>query len=70
MIANQVLKMQEESKTMMTRYVEESKKREEMLKREQVYVLLHFLKKISEINFTEFFRDIHFTKNLLTLGND
>ena len=41
MIANQVLKMQEESKTMMTRYVEESKKREEMLKREQVYVLLH-----------------------------
>merc|ERR1712183_906367 len=35
MIANQVLKMQEESKTMMTRYVEESKKREEMLKREQ-----------------------------------
>ena len=46
MIANQVLKMQEESKTMMTRYVEESKKREEMLKREQVYVLpTSFLKK-------------------------
>ena len=47
MIANQVLKMQEESKTMMTRYVEESKKREEMLKREQVYVLpTSFKKKI------------------------
>ena len=45
MIANQVLKMQEESKTMMTRYVEESKKREEMLKREQVYVLPTSFKK-------------------------
>ena len=41
MIASQVLKMQEESKSMMTRYVEESKKREEMLKREQV--CLHFI---------------------------
>ena len=62
MIANQVLKMQEESKTMMTRYVEESKKREEMLKREQVIVFVILISR----NFCE----INFTKNLLTLGND
>ena len=62
MIANQVLKMQEESKTMMTRYVEESKKREEMLKREQVIVFVILISR----NFGE----INFTKNLLTLGND
>ena len=62
MIANQVLKMQEESKTMMTRYVEESKKREEMLKREQVIVFVILISR----NFCE----INFTKNLSTLGND
>ena len=62
MIANQVLKMQEESKTMMTRYVEESKKREEMLKREQVIVFVILISR----NLCE----IKFTKNLLTLGND
>ena len=62
MIANQVLKMQEESKTMMTRYVEESKKREEMLKREQVIVFVILISR----NFCE----IYFTENLFTLGND
>ena len=42
MIARQVQKMQEESKMMMQRYVEESKKREEMLQREQVQCLFYF----------------------------
>ena len=56
MIANQVLKMQEESKTMMTRYVEESKKREEMLKREQVIVFVILISRnLCEINFTKKF---------------
>ena len=36
MIKAQVMKMQQESQAMMQRYVEESKKREEMLKKEQV----------------------------------
>ena len=43
MIKAQVLKMQQESQAMMQRYVEESKKREEMLKKEQVRNEVHKL---------------------------
>ncbi len=37
MIKREVLKIQEESKKMMTRYMDESKKRAEMLEKEQVW---------------------------------